>query len=97
MNFVNIPLTDAPKSSMITLMDRDIKLETEKLALQLKYLAAMEGLTITKVKSLVNEKYNKTDSIRNLSNKLRKRTFRVSELVEIADILGYDVYLYKRT
>lgn len=78
-------------------MEKEIKLETEKLALQLKYLAAMEGLTITKVKSRVNEKYNKTDSNRNLSNKLRNKTFRVSELAEIADVLGYDIYLHKRT
>lgn len=78
-------------------MDREIKLETENLALQLKYLAALEGLTITKVKFLVNEKYNKTDSNRNLSNKLRNKTFRVSELAEIADILGYDIYLRKKS
>lgn len=77
-------------------MDREIKLETQNLALQLKYLAALEGLTITKVKALVNAKYNKTDSNRNLSNKLRNKTFRVSELAEIMDILGYDIYLKKQ-
>ena len=76
-------------------MEREIKLEAENLALQLKYLAALEGLTITKVKALVNKKYNKTDSNRNLSNKLRNKTFRVSELAEIMDILGYDIYLKK--
>lgn len=78
-------------------MDKEVKLETDNLALQLKYLSALEGLTITKVKAMVNEKYNKTDSNRNLSNKLRNKTFRVSELVEIADILGYEIYLHKKT
>ncbi len=78
-------------------MEREVKLETDNLALQLKYLAALEGLTITKVKSMVNEKYNKTDSNRNLSNKLRNKTFRVSELAEIADILGYEIYLRKKS
>ena len=78
-------------------MEKEVKLETENLALQLNYLAALEGLTITKVKQLVNEKYNKTDSNRNLSNKLRNKTFRVSELVEIADILEFDIYLKKRS
>ena len=77
-------------------MEREIKLEQENLALQIKYLAALEGLSVTKVKLLVNEKYNKTDSNRNLSNKLRNRTFRVSELAEIMDILGYDIYLKKK-
>ena len=77
-------------------MEKEIKLETENLSSQLKYLAALEGLTITKVKTMVNEKYNKTDSNRNLSNKLRNKTFRVSELVEIADILGYEIFLHKK-
>ena len=77
-------------------MDKILKLETENLASQLKYIAALEGMTITKVKEEVNHKYNKTDSNRNLSNNLRNKTFRVSELVEIADILGYDIYLHKR-
>ena len=68
-------------------------LESENLASQIKYLAALNGLTVTKLKELVNEKYNKTDSNRNLSNKLRTKTFRVSELVEIMDILGYKIIL----
>ena len=48
------------------------------------------------LKQEVNSKYNKTDSVRNLGNKLRNKTFRVSELAEIADILGYEIYLHKK-
>ena len=77
-------------------MNREIRLETENLAQQIKYLSALEGLTVTKVKQLVNEKYNKTDSIRNLSNKLHNKTFRVSELAEILAILTYDIILRQR-
>ncbi len=77
-------------------MDREIKLETKNLAQQIKYLSALEGLTVKKVKELVNEKYNKTDSNRNLSNKLRNKTFRVSELSEILDILEYEIVLRKK-
>lgn len=77
-------------------MDREIKLETENLASQIKYLAALDGYTVTKVKEEVNKKYQKTDSNRNLSNKFRNKTLRVSELVELLDILGYDIYIHKR-
>ncbi|CDE62247.1 putative uncharacterized protein [Fusobacterium sp. CAG:439] len=77
-------------------MEREIKLETENLTQQIKYLSALEGLTVTKVKDLVNRKYNKTDSIRNLSNKLRNKTFRVTELAEILDILNYEIILRKK-
>ncbi len=78
-------------------MEREIKLETENLTQQIKYLSAIEGLTVTKVKALVNQKYNKTDSIRNLSNKLRNKTFRVTELAEILDILNYEIILRKKS
>ena len=78
-------------------MDREIILETDKLALQIKYLAAIDGLTVKRVKELVNEKYGKSDSNNNLSNKLRNKTFRVSELAEIADILNYAIILRKKS
>lgn len=81
---------------MIFLMDREIKLETDNLASQIKYLAALDGFTVTKVKEKVNKKYQKTDSNRNLSNKFRNKTLRVSELVELLDILDYDIYIRKR-
>lgn len=78
-------------------MNSEYKLETENIKEQIKYLSAMQGITMLKLKEEVNKKYNKNDSIRNLGNKLRNKTFRVSELAEIADILGYDIYLHKRT
>ena len=37
---------------MIFLMEREIKLETDNLASQIKYLAALDGFTVTKVKEL---------------------------------------------
>ena len=77
-------------------MEREIILETENLASQIKYLAALEGYTVSKVKEEVNKKFNKSDSNRNLSNKFRNRTIRVSEIKEIFDILGYDLYIHKR-
>ena len=77
-------------------MEDMVKLETENLALQIKYLSALNGMTVTKVKQLVNEKYNKSDSNRNLSNKFRNKTIRVSELTEILNILGYELYLHKK-
>lgn len=81
---------------MIFLMEIEIKLETDNLASQIKYLAALDGFTVTKVKEKVNKKYQKTDSNRNLSNKFRNKTLRVSELVELLDILDYDIYIHKR-
>ena len=77
-------------------MENEIKLETNNLPSQIKYIAALNGYTITKIKEEVNQKYNKTDSNRNLSNKFRNKTIRVNELVEILDILDYEIYIHKR-
>lgn len=77
-------------------MNTEYQLEIENIKEQIKFLAAIQGITMLKLKEEVNRKYGKQDSIRNLGNKLRNKTFRVSELAEIADILGYDIYLKKR-
>ena len=77
-------------------MNAEYKLETENLKEQIKYLSALQGITMSKLKDEVNSKFNKTDSVRNLGNKLRNKTFRVSELAEILDILGYEIILRKK-
>ena len=77
-------------------MNDKYKLETENLKEQIKYLSALQGITMSKLKDEVNSKFNKTDSVRNLGNKLRNKTFRVSELAEILDILGYEIILRKK-
>ncbi len=77
-------------------MNNEYKLETENLKEQIKYLSALQGITMSKLKDEVNSKFNKTDSVRNLGNKLRNKTFRVSELAEILDILGYEIILRKK-
>ncbi len=77
-------------------MENEYRLETDNLKEQIKYLAALQGITMSRLKDEVNLKYNKTDSIGNLGNKLRNKTFRVSELAEILDILNYEIILRKK-
>ena len=77
-------------------MGNEYRLETDNLKEQIKYLAALQGITMSRLKDEVNIKYNKTDSIGNLGNKLRNKTFRVSELAEILDILNYEIILRKK-
>ena len=78
-------------------MNSEYRLDLDNLKEQIKYLAAVQGITMNRLKQEVNTKYNKTDSVRNLGNKLRNKTFRVSELAEIAEVLGYELYLHRKT
>jgi len=74
-------------------MSKEYKLEIENIGSQIKFLASVHGCTMVQLKEKVNNTYGKTDSVRNLSNKIKNKTLRVSELVEIANILGYEIIL----
>lgn len=62
----------------------------------IKSLSSMENMTLTKLKILINHKFNKEDTLNNLTNKIRNKTLRVTELLEIFDILGYDIIVRKK-
>jgi hypothetical protein len=77
-------------------MKPEYKIEENKIRVLIKSLVAMEDMTLTKLKVLINHKFNKTDSLENLTNKLRTKTVKVSELLEILDVLGYDLIVRKK-
>lgn len=71
-------------------------LQNENIRQMVKLLATVEGKTLTRLKVDINHKYNKTDSLENLTNKLRNKTVKVSELLEILDVLEYDLIVRKK-
>lgn len=77
-------------------MKQEYNIEKDKLRVLIKSLTSMEEMTLTKLKILINHKFNKTDSLENLTNKIRNKTLRVTELLEIFDILGYDLIARKK-
>lgn len=62
----------------------------------LKSYIVKSGWTITNLIEELNKKYDRNDSVQNLSNKLRKGTIRYSEVIEIAEIIGYEIIWDKR-
>jgi hypothetical protein len=61
-----------------------------------KSLATMENMTLTKLKILINHKFDKTDGLNNFSKKLNTKTIKATELLEVFDVLGYDVVVKKK-
>jgi hypothetical protein len=49
------------------------------------------GLAMNEVVNHINEKYNRSDSLANLSNKLSRGTIKYSEVKEIAEAIGYEI------
>lgn len=49
------------------------------------------GMTMSEVVERLAEEYGWSESVPNLSGKLRRGSLRYSEVLELADVLGYDV------
>ncbi len=77
-------------------MNFEQKIGKDSIKTLVKSLATMQDMTLTKLKILINHKFNKEDSLDNLTKKLRNRTIKLTEVIEIFDVLGYDVIVRKR-
>lgn len=77
-------------------MEDEILLDTNNLLKQIKQIAKSEGINMTLLKITINAIFNKADGIRNLYNKINRKTLRVSELEEIAEVLNYEIILRKK-
>ena len=54
------------------------------------------GFTMQEVLERLHDDYGWSDSVSNLSNKLQRDSIRFREVVELADVLGYDLVWQKR-
>ena len=77
-------------------MENEILLDTKNLLKQIKQVAKTEGINMTLLKYSINAIFNKVDGVRNLYNKFNRKTLRVSELEEIAEVLNSGIILRKK-
>ena len=54
------------------------------------------GMTMQEVVDLLADEYGWSDSVSNLSAKLQRESIRYKEVVELADVLGYELIWQKR-
>ena len=54
------------------------------------------GFTMQEVCDRLHDDYGWSDSVSIFSNKLRRESLRFREVVELADVLGYDIVWQKR-
>lgn len=54
------------------------------------------GYTMQETVDLLYDEYGWSDSVSNLSAKLQRESIRYKEVIELADVLGYDVVWVKR-
>ena len=54
------------------------------------------GYTMQELVDRLHEEYGWSDSVSNLSAKFQRESIRYKEVVELADVLGYDLIWQKR-
>lgn len=54
------------------------------------------GFTMQDLVDLLAEDYGWSDSVSNLSAKLQRESIRYKEVIELADVLGYDIVWHRR-
>lgn len=57
----------------------------------IKGYIAQSNCTLTKLHKLLQEKYNIATSVQNLGGKINKQTLKYNEILQIADVLGYEI------
>ena len=54
------------------------------------------GMTMQEVVDQLAEEYGWSDSVSNLSAKLQRESIRYEEILELADVLGYEIIWQKK-
>ena len=63
---------------------------------EIKAQIVRAGFTVQEVVDLLADEYDWSDSVSNLSAKLQRESIRYKEVVELADVLGYELVWQKR-
>ena len=63
---------------------------------EIKAQIVRAGFTMQEVVDLLAEEYDWSGSVSNLSAKLQRESIHYKEVVELADVLGYDLVWQKR-
>ena len=63
---------------------------------EIKAQIVRAGFTMQEAVDLLSDEYGWSDSVSNLSAKLQGESIRYKEVVDLADVLGYDLVWQKR-
>lgn len=63
---------------------------------EIKGYIVSSGWSITRIAEELNKRNSSEYTMQNLSNKIRKESLKYSEVLQIADIIGYDIKWIKK-
>jgi hypothetical protein len=62
----------------------------------IKSIILQSGWTMTAIVKALNEKYNREDTLQDFSNKLARGTILYTEVLKIAEVIGYEIRWIKK-
>ena len=80
-------------------IDATIKISpemAEQIKNDIRSIMAKKGFNLNTLAAAYSDKYGRKMTVQNLGNKINKGTIRHFEVLEIADILGFDVDFKQR-
>lgn len=63
----------------------------------IKGYIAQSNCSIKDLHRLLIEKYKRNDTVQNFTTKLNRQTLKYNEILEIADVLGYEIKWVDKT
>ena len=63
---------------------------------EIKAILAREGVTMSALVRQLSERCGWSNSVSNLSAKLQRESIRYREIIELADVLGFEITWQKR-
>ncbi len=70
--------------------------QKERIRRLVKDFLQEQNTSVYKLAKMLNERYGRSGSVSNLLNKLARSTFKISELMDIADLFGYEIKFVKK-
>ena len=71
--------------------------QKERIRRLVKDFLKEQNTSIYKLAKMLNEKYGRSGSVSNLMNKFARATFKTAELMDIAELFGYELKFVPKT
>ena len=70
--------------------------QKERIRRLVKDFLQEQNTSVYKLAQMLEKTYGRSGSVSNLLNKLSRATFKISELMDIADLFGYEIQFVKK-
>ena len=71
--------------------------QKERIRKLVKDFLKEQKISVYKLAKMLNESYGRSASVSNLMNKFARATFKTSELMDIAELFGYELKIVPKT